>query len=188
MPWPLSRPGARLVGGCCGTTPEHITHMRVALDDPARPVPSLLRLPGEEPQAAHLANMLPPTRLARRLAEGQFVVSVEMSPPKGFSAERVLAGAATLQAAGANVINVADSPRARMRMSPWAVCHLVQTQLDMETVLHFPTRGRNILRVQGDLLAAHALGVRNILWSWAIRPRWASIRRRSILTMWCRPA
>lgn len=154
--------GAKLVGGCCGTTPEHITHMRVALDDPARPVPSLLRLPGEEPQAAHLANTLPPTRLARRLAEGQFVVSVEMSPPKGFSAERVLAGAATLQAAGANVINVADSPRARMRMSPWAVCHLVQTQLDMETVLHFPTRGRNILRVQGDLLAAHALGVRNI--------------------------
>jgi homocysteine S-methyltransferase len=86
-----------------------------------------------------------------------------MSPPKGFSAERVLAGAATLQAAGANVINVADSPRSRMRMSPWAVCHLIQTQLDLETVLHFPTRGRNILRVQGDLLAAHALGVRNIV-------------------------
>ncbi|MCK6626773.1 MAG: bifunctional homocysteine S-methyltransferase/methylenetetrahydrofolate reductase [Anaerolineae bacterium] len=154
--------GARLVGGCCGTTPEHITHMRAALDDPARLAPSLLRLPGDEPQAVHPADTLPPTRLARRLAEGQFVVSVEMSPPKGFSAERVLAGAATLQAAGATVINVADSPRSRMRMSPWAVCHLIQTQLDMETVLHFPTRGRNILRVQGDLLAAHALDVRNI--------------------------
>jgi homocysteine S-methyltransferase len=154
--------GARLVGGCCGTTPEHITHMRAALDDPARLAPSLLRLPGDEPQAVHLADTLPPTRLARRLAEGQFVVSVEMSPPKGFSAERVLAGAATLQAAGATVINVADSPRSRMRMSPWAVCHLIQTQLDLETVLHFPTRGRNILRVQGDLLAAHALDVRNI--------------------------
>ena len=63
---------------------------------------------------------------------------------------------------GANVINVADSPRSRMRMSSWAVCHLIQTQFDMETVLHFPTRGRNILRVQGDLLAAHALNVRNI--------------------------
>ncbi|MBI1881615.1 MAG: bifunctional homocysteine S-methyltransferase/methylenetetrahydrofolate reductase [Chloroflexi bacterium] len=154
--------GARLVGGCCGTTPEHITHMRVALDDPARHAPHLLRLPGDEPHLAGQADTLPPTRLARRLTAGEFVVSVEMSPPKGFSAERVLTGAATLQAAGADVINVADSPRSRMRMSPWAVCHLIQTQLDLETVLHFPTRGRNILRVQGDLLAAHALDVRNI--------------------------
>lgn len=154
--------GARLVGGCCGTTPEHITHMRAALDDPTRHAPSLLRLPGDEPHLNGPVDTLPPTRLARRLAAGEFVVSVEMSPPKGFSAERVLAGAATLQAAGANVINVADSPRSRMRMSPWAVCHLLQTELDLETVLHFPTRGRNILRVQGDLLAAHALDVRNI--------------------------
>ncbi|HXV42158.1 MAG TPA: bifunctional homocysteine S-methyltransferase/methylenetetrahydrofolate reductase, partial [Anaerolineae bacterium] len=154
--------GARLVGGCCGTTPEHITHMRAALDDPARHAPHLLRLPGDEPHLAGPADTLPPTRLARRLAAGEFVVGVEMSPPKGFSAERVLAGASTLQAAGATVINVADSPRSRMRMSPWAVCHLIQTQLQFETVLHFPTRGRNILRVQGDLLAAHALDVRNI--------------------------
>jgi homocysteine S-methyltransferase len=154
--------GARLVGGCCGTTPEHITHMRAALDDPTRPAPSLARLPGEEAVETALADTVTPTRLARRLAAGEFVVSVEMSPPKGFSAERVLAGAATLQAAGANAINVADSPRSRMRMSPWAVCHLIQSQLNLETVLHFPTRGRNILRVQGDLLAAHALDVRNI--------------------------
>jgi homocysteine S-methyltransferase len=96
------------------------------------------------------------------LAKGEFVVTVEISPPKGFSPERVLAGVSTLKAAGANLMNVADSPRARMRMSPWAMCHLIQHQLDIETVLHFPTRGRNILRVQGDLLAAHALNVRNI--------------------------
>jgi 5,10-methylenetetrahydrofolate reductase len=154
--------GARLVGGCCGTTPEHITHMRAALDDPARLAPSLLRLPGDESHVAGSPGPLPPTRLAQRLAAGEFAISVEMSPPKGFSAERVLAGAATLQAAGVHVINMADSPRSRMRMSPWAVCHLIQTQLGQETVLHFPTRGRNILRVQGDLLAAHALDVRNI--------------------------
>jgi len=60
------------------------------------------------------------------------------------------------------VINVADSPMARMRMSPWAVCHLIQEQFGVETVLHFPTRGRSLLRLQGDLLAAHALGVRNL--------------------------
>jgi homocysteine S-methyltransferase len=107
-------------------------------------------------------DTVPPTSLAQQLNRGEFVVMVEMSPPKGFSAEKVLAGASTLQAAGATAINVADSPRSRMRMSPWAVCHLIQTQLNMETVLHFPTRGRNLLRVQSDLLAAHALDVRNI--------------------------
>ena len=154
--------GARLVGGCCGTTPEHIAHMRAATSDPGRRVPQLPRLPGEDALGTISSDTVGPTRLARQLAAGKFVVGVEMSPPKGFSAEKLLAGAATLQAAGADAINVADSPRSRMRMSPWAVCHLIQTELKMETVLHFPTRGRNILRLQSDLLAAHALNVRNI--------------------------
>ncbi len=154
--------GARLVGGCCGTTPEHIGYMRRALDNPTAFSPELTRLPGDESTWSVSGDSIAPTRLARSLAAGEFVVSVEMSPPKGFSAEKILAGATTLQAAGATAINVADSPRSRMRMSPWAVCHLIQSQLNMETVLHFPTRGRNILRLQGDLLAAHALNVRNI--------------------------
>jgi homocysteine S-methyltransferase len=73
-----------------------------------------------------------------------------------------LAGASLLAEAGADVINIADSPMARMRMSPWAVCQLVQREVGIDSVLHFPTRGRNLLRVQGDLLASHATGVRNI--------------------------
>ena len=154
--------GARLVGGCCGTTPEHIRHMRTALDNPSQHQLDLPRLPGDDTPLSASTDTVAPTRLARKLARGEFIVTVEMSPPKGFSAEKVLTGAATLQAAGATAINVADSPRSRMRMSPWAAAHLIQTQLNMETVLHFPTRGRNILRVQGDLLAAHALNVRNI--------------------------
>jgi homocysteine S-methyltransferase len=85
-----------------------------------------------------------------------------MDPPRGFSTHKLIAGASLLAEAGADVINVADSPMARMRMSPWAVCQLIQAQIGLETVLHFPTRGRNMLRVQGDLLAAHALGVRNV--------------------------
>ncbi len=85
-----------------------------------------------------------------------------MDPPRGLSTHKLLAGASLLAEAGADVINVADSPMARMRMSPWAVCDLVQRQVGVETVLHFPTRGRNLLRVQGDLLAAHALGIRNV--------------------------
>jgi homocysteine S-methyltransferase len=85
-----------------------------------------------------------------------------MDPPRGLSAHKLLAGASLLAEAGADVINVADSPMARMRMSPWAVCDLVQRTVQVETTLHFPTRGRNLLRVQGDLLAAHALGIRNV--------------------------
>jgi homocysteine S-methyltransferase len=74
----------------------------------------------------------------------------------------MLAGVETMAEAGADVIDVADSPLARMRMSPWAACRLIQEQIGIETVLHFPTRGRNLLRLQGDLLAVHALGIRNI--------------------------
>ena len=85
-----------------------------------------------------------------------------MDPPRGLSTHKLLAGASLLAEAGADVIDVADSPMARMRMSPWAVCNLIQRKVGIETVLHFPTRGRNLLRVQGDLLAAHALGVRNV--------------------------
>jgi homocysteine S-methyltransferase len=85
-----------------------------------------------------------------------------MDPPRGLSTHKLLAGASLLADAGADVINVADSPMARMRMSAWAVCDVVQRKIGVETTLHFPTRGRNLLRVQGDLLAAHALGIRNI--------------------------
>ncbi|MDX1521027.1 MAG: methylenetetrahydrofolate reductase, partial [Anaerolineae bacterium] len=154
--------GVRLVGGCCGTTPEHIRHMRLALDDPTRQAPNFQHLPGYERGLSDVTNSVGPTPLAQKLAGDEFVITVEMSPPKGFSAEKVIAAASTLQAAGATAINMADSPRSRMRMSPWAVCHLLQTQLNLDTILHFPTRGRNILRVQGDLLAAHALNIRNI--------------------------
>src|SRR5512143_2511791 len=85
-----------------------------------------------------------------------------MDPPRGLSTHKLIAAASLLTDAGADVINVADSPMARMRMSAWAVCDLIQRQVNVETTLHFPTRGRNLLRVQGDLLAAHALGIKNV--------------------------
>jgi methionine synthase I (cobalamin-dependent)/5,10-methylenetetrahydrofolate reductase len=154
--------GVQLIGGCCGTTPEHIAAMRRALDRlpdgdyPATLVAEVEHGNGDEHEPG------PPTELADRLASGRFVIAVEMDPPRGFSTHKVLAGAHLLANAGADVINVADSPMARMRMSPWAVCQLIQREVGVETVLHFPTRGRNLLRVQGDLLASHALGVRNV--------------------------
>jgi methionine synthase / methylenetetrahydrofolate reductase(NADPH) len=152
--------GACIVGGCCGTTPQHIAAMRKALDTvPRAEPPQISVLPPEEitdsPQE-------PPTPFAQKLRAGGFAISVEMDPPRGLSTHKLLAGASLLADAGADVINVADSPMARMRMSAWAVCDVVQRKVGVETTLHFPTRGRNLLRVQGDLLAAHALGIRNV--------------------------
>lgn len=156
--------GVSIVGGCCGTTPPHVRAMRLALDAYARTSarrPRVSVVPGaRESQAAPAP--LPPTQLQQKLDAGRFVVGVEMSPPRGFNADAVLAGALILKQAGADVVNIADSPRAQMRMSAWAVAHLVQTEVGIEPVLHFPARGRNLLRVHGDLMAAHALNVRNI--------------------------
>ena len=152
--------GACVVGGCCGTTPQHIAVMDKALASSAHSsvfiqTPDVLE-PSETPAVE------PPTQFAQKLGRGEFSISVEMDPPRGLSTHKLLAGASLLADAGADVINVADSPMARMRMSAWAVCDVVQRKVGVETTLHFPTRGRNLLRVQGDLLAAHALGIRNI--------------------------
>jgi homocysteine S-methyltransferase len=111
---------------------------------------------------APVARPPEPTELARKLGRGDLVIAVELEPPRGPTAARLVAAAETLVAAGADVLDVADSPMAKMRMSPWAACRLLQDAVGAETVLHFPTRGRNLLRLQGDLLAVHALGVRNV--------------------------
>jgi methionine synthase / methylenetetrahydrofolate reductase(NADPH) len=155
--------GALLVGGCCGTTPEHISAMRQALDQAEHGCGDLVVEPASVLESdENIALPDQATRLSEKISRGKFVVSVEMDPPKGASTHKLLAGASLLAEAGADVINVADSPMARMRMSPWAICGLVQRELGIETTLHFPTRGRSLLRVQGDLLAAHALSIRNV--------------------------
>jgi len=154
--------GARVVGGCCGTTPQHIASMsKVINNSNLSDVTINLEFPLEKetPDSPEIDEQ---SDMSKKLSKGEFVISVEMDPPRGLSTKKLLAGASLLIDSGADVINVADSPMARMRMSPWAVCSLIQNYLHTETVLHFPTRGRNLLRVQGDLLAAHALGIRNV--------------------------
>jgi homocysteine S-methyltransferase len=152
--------GACIIGGCCGTTPQHIASMRKALASAPKAAPTQITIFPQEELAE--TSQEQPTLFAQKLTAGGFAVSVEMDPPRGLSTHKLLAGASLLAEAGADVINVADSPMARMRMSAWAVCDVVQRKVGVESTLHFPTRGRNLLRVQGDLLAAHALGIRNV--------------------------
>lgn len=153
--------GAQVIGGCCGTTPAHIAAMRAALDDPSRR-PHIEIASDADEDERDMSAPERPSELAHMLATGQFAISVEMTPPRGHNFDKMVASARLLLDAGANVLNVADSPTARMRVSPWAACHALEQALGVETILHFPTRGRNMLRIQSDLLGAHALGLRNI--------------------------
>jgi homocysteine S-methyltransferase len=156
------RSGAAVIGGCCGTTPAHIKVIAETIQKTSRDSLVPVEVESEIKAEIELAPAGEKSKLAQKLEEGKFVIAVEMDPPRGLSIHKRLAGASLLADAGADVIDVADSPMARMRMSPWAVCHLIQSQYNIETTLHFPTRGRNLLRVQGDLLAAHAMNIHNV--------------------------
>jgi methionine synthase I (cobalamin-dependent)/5,10-methylenetetrahydrofolate reductase len=155
----LLHEGIAIVGGCCGSGPAHTRAMGAVLGGPGRVAVEVVPTGEQEPIGETEAAA---TELSAKLSARRFVVAVEMNPPRGFSPAGMLAGAETLAEAGADVIDVSDSPMARMRMSPWAACRLIQEHVQIETVLHFPTRGRNLLRLQGDLLGVHALGIRNL--------------------------
>jgi len=155
--------GAVIIGGCCGTTPAHISAIGQAIMD-LRPAPFRVVVP-EGPARAEEPALPPvdrPTQLAEKLGRG-FVISVEVDPPKGLDATKDLEGARLLKEAGADVVDVGDSPIGRVRMGALAMCFLIQQQVGIETIIHFTTRDRNLMGVQADLIGAHALGVRNIL-------------------------
>jgi homocysteine S-methyltransferase len=165
--------GACLLGGCCGTTPIHVRSLRNALDGwlangthtPAEVVQSddVPEIGG--PTAADFAHEEgpPPTDLLRKLRAGDFVISVEVDPPRAFSAEKQIEGAQVAKAMGADAVNVADSPMARVRMGALSLCLQIQQRVGIETIVHFTTRDRSLMGLQADLIGAHALGVRNIL-------------------------
>ena len=157
--------GVRLVGGCCGTTPDHIRAMRVAIDAGGPAGGHAAHLVEARLVASRPIEVLPPeapTRLAQKLGH-EFVVSVELDPPRGLNPAKQLAGARLMKECGVEFVNIADSPMARVRMSALSLCFLIQTQVGIESILHFTTRDRNLMGLQSDLLGAHALGVRNII-------------------------
>jgi homocysteine S-methyltransferase len=154
--------GVRLLGGCCGTTPAHIATMRDALRAPVADtsVGVGLHAPVVEPEP--MARPTSPSSLAQKLGRS-FVVTVEIDPPRGVQDRREMDACRRLRDAGVDAIDVADNPMARLRMSPWAMSSRIQSEVGLETILHFTTRDRNLVRLQSDLLAVHALGIRNIL-------------------------
>lgn len=196
-----AEPGLAVVGGCCGTTPDHIRAMRRALDamghrlpeewaralslgtgepgptpgvketpvatvraeQPGRPTARVV-MPGGLPAGGQkgATPRRPASRLAARLGR-EFVVSVELDPPRGPVAQKLIAGARAVREAGADAINVGDSPMAQVRMASLAAAHLIQQEAGIETILHFTTRDRNLMGIQADLLGAHAMGIRHIL-------------------------
>jgi homocysteine S-methyltransferase len=163
--------GACLVGGCCGTTPMHIRSMRAALDQQltaeglaAAPFISGVEEVAPQTMADYGVQVdEEPTGLLRKLREGKFVISVEVDPPRGFNAQKQIEGAAHAAKVGADAVNVADSPMARVRMSALSLCVQIQQQVGIETIVHYTTRDRSLMGLQADLIGARALGVRNIL-------------------------
>jgi homocysteine S-methyltransferase len=158
--------GVSLVGGCCGTTPEHIKAMNSALRmADAKGKNGGFRVITETKRESSITP--PPlaqrSNLGKKLAAGEFVTLVEIVPPKGVDFRKEVEGAKFLKAAGIDAINIPDSPRASARMSNMALCLLVQQQAGIETVLHFTCRDRNVLSMQSELLGAYTTGIHNLI-------------------------
>ncbi|MFL5524094.1 MAG: bifunctional homocysteine S-methyltransferase/methylenetetrahydrofolate reductase [Gemmatimonadaceae bacterium] len=167
----LVQAGARIVGGCCGTTPEHIA----AMVEGVRPLsPRQPRVPMKERR--HIHPDLPPenpgvaqiplaerSKWGTKIASGDFVTSVEIVPPRGVDASKMLRDTAALRDAGVDAVNVPDGPRAQSRMGALLCGLLIEQQVGIETVIHYCCRDRNLLGMLSDLLGASAVGLRNLL-------------------------
>jgi homocysteine S-methyltransferase len=157
------RTGARIVGGCCGTTPAHIKLIANAVKALS---PSRLQVEvggGEAPPEVETVPTAEKSELAKKLSEGVFVTCVEILPPKGSDPAKTLEKAQKLKDAGIDAVNIPDGPRASARMSPMMLAHLFKQEVGIEPVLHYTCRDRNILGMQSDILGAHAIGLKNIL-------------------------
>lgn len=179
--------GALLIGGCCGTTPEHTAAMRTALDTrlgarlgagPRAPAPAevtaapaAIEAPRTAASEPGVVEPPPPTDLLRKLRDGRFVVSVEIDPPRSIRLDRTLEAARLLRSAGVDLVNISDSAMARVRMGCLAVAFAVQRDVGLETLVHFTTRDRNLMALESEVLGAHALGVRNVLCLTGAPPR-----------------
>ncbi len=161
--------GARIIGGCCGTTPDHIREI-------ARAVRSVDRAVGRamvsvtvgpdrvtEAAPAPAASLEQKSRFGAKLAAGEEVATVEVTPPRGVDMTKIIEKARQCVAAGVDAINIPDGPRASSRLSPMVTAVRIQQEAGMETILHFCCRDRNLIGMQSDILGASAIGLRNLL-------------------------
>ena len=154
--------GVRLVGGCCGTTPEHIRVMKSALRvGEARGKTASAPVTGgpTAPLAVPAVPLESRSSLGARLARGEFVTMVEIVPPKGIDIRKEVEGARFLKSVGVDAVNIPDSPRASARMSNQALSLLIQREVGIDAILHYTCRDRNVLCIQSDLLGAAAVGI-----------------------------
>src|SRR5882762_272831 len=158
--------GARLVGGCCGTTADHIRAMREAVDrhvpsrDGRTAAPRRARVEREVPA---LITTAAPTLLQRKLEAGEFLVTVELDPPRGHNIEKLVQGAKLLKERGVEIVDINDGSLGRVRMSVLPTAILVREATGLDINMHFTCRDRNLMGIQADVLGAHALDIRNIL-------------------------
>ncbi len=156
--------GVTVVGGCCGTTPEHIAAMKGILRADVAKMASAQVVPAPKVEAAAIAPPLAErSKLGAKLTAGEFATMVEIVPPRGTNIGREIEGAKFLKSVGVDAVNIPDSPRASARMSNQALALLITQQVGIEPVLHYTCRDRNVLSIQSDLLGACAIGIRNLI-------------------------
>ncbi len=156
--------GVRLIGGCCGTTPEHVKFMKsFARADTAKATTSTVVVKKPEVPTVPTLPLAERTRLGAKIARGEFVTMIEIVPPRGTQPKKEIEAARYVKSVGVDGINIPDSPRASARMSNQALATIVQQQVGIEPILHYTCRDRNVLGIQSDLLGAEALGIRNLI-------------------------
>jgi homocysteine S-methyltransferase len=162
----LIHKGVKFLGGCCGTTPEHIKVMADAVR-PLSPRRSFVVIERdaatEQKKGAEPKPLSERSRWGKKIARGEFVTTIEIVPPKGPNPEPMIASVQSIRDAGVDAVNVPDGPRAQNRMGAIAVAVLLQQRVGIETVLHYCCRDRNLLGMHSDLLGCAALGLRNLL-------------------------
>ncbi len=157
--------GVRVVGGCCGTTPDHIRVMKAALrvGEARGKTASTLAAGHATPQAIPAVPLESRSSLGAKLAHGEFVTMVEIVPPKGIDIHKEVEGARFCKSVGVDAVNIPDSPRASARMSNQALSLLIQREVGIDAILHYTCRDRNVLGIQSDLLGAAAVGIKNLI-------------------------
>jgi homocysteine S-methyltransferase len=158
--------GVQLIGGCCGTTPDHIRAMKSALRvREARGKTAVTEAihSGVAPSLPASIPLAKRSQLGAKIAAGEFVTMVEIVPPKGIDIRKEIEGAKFVKSVGVDGVNIPDSPRASARMSNQALALLMQQEVGIEAILHYTCRDRNVLGIQSDLLGAAATGIRNLI-------------------------